>query len=76
VIDIFTHIPRMPEVTPDDRAAMRDPYSGPRCQRCNRRPTDANPIGFTLRRDARGFDSNPRAGIDAICASCRERYRG
>lgn len=76
MIEIFTHIPKMQEFTPDDRAAMADPYLGPRCQRCNTPPTDQNPIGFTLRRSHNVLDKNKRAAVDAICARCRERYRG
>lgn len=75
MIDLFTFIPKIREYDPEERASMGMYPRAPLCQRCNREATVLNPVGCTLRRSWNPLDKNPRAGIDAICAECREKYR-
>jgi hypothetical protein len=76
MIEIFSHIPKVREFDAEERAEMGMAPRAPLCQRCNREATFANPVGVTLRRSWNPLDKNPRAGLDALCAECRERYRG
>lgn len=48
----------------------------PICMACHREASPDNPIGVTLRRSWNPLDRNPRASLDARCASCREKRMG
>jgi hypothetical protein len=77
MIDLFTSIPKVREYDADERAAMGMFPRNPICQRCNREATFLNPVGITRRDSWSPF--NKQWGyrtLDAICAECRERYRG
>lgn len=45
----------------------------PVCGDCGREATPKNPVGVQLRRSWNPLDKNPRAGLDARCAECREK---
>ena len=45
----------------------------PRCGDCGRKATWNNPVGVQVRPSWDPRDKNPRAGLDARCAECREK---
>lgn len=78
MLQVFSRLERLKEVTPDDLAAAEHIPLGPVCNRCNRFATDKNIAGFkfAIRRSWDPLDKEPRAGIDALCGPCFEKYRG
>ena len=67
--------------TTNDFPAVPDDYvaDAPMCGRCGRKATFLNPVGVQVRPSWNPMDKNPRAGLDARCAECREltaRMRG
>ena len=70
-------IPRynVPGIDPEKLGQQGLRPRAPLCQRCGREATDKNPVGVTLRRSWNPLDRNPRAGLDALCAECRENMR-
>ena len=76
MIDLFKSLPKVKEYDPDERAAMGMRPRAPVCQRCNREATFENPVGVTFRPSWNPLDRNDRGNLDALCAECRERFKG